>query len=162
VKRLKPLLIPFSKTILFSIIRIGLLYQYHFYVYVPIPCIGTIFLYLYWSPVSVPLSCNMILNNDIYCTYCLTCYTAMLTTWHLTYYYLTAAFCYDITYHLSPVMLTLDLWLSHLWESFTCYPVSYTVTCIPSTHVLLLYMYSCTLEFLNLSYSCSSCKLIIT
>jgi len=35
--------------------------------------------------------------------------------------------CYDITYYLPPVMLTLNLWLSHLRESCTCYPVSYTM-----------------------------------
>ena len=70
--------------------------------------------------------------------------------------------CYDINYHLPPVMLTLDQWLSHLRESCTYYHALYIVTlvlmysCYTCTHVLLLYMYSCTLKFLNLSCSCYS------
>jgi len=43
--------------------------------------------YSYWSPVSVPFSCIMMLNNDIYCAYCLTCYRLLCwppDTWYTT------------------------------------------------------------------------------
>jgi len=69
-------------------------------------------------------------------------------------YYLTRAPHYNMTYHLPPDILILDLWLSHSRES---------------CRVILYYIYSdlnlwylCTPEFLIMSYSCYFRKLIIT
>jgi len=162
VKRLKPLLIPFSKTILFSIICIGLLYQYHFYVYVPIPCIGIIFLYLYRSPVSVPLSYIMILNNDIYCTYCLTCYYCYVD--HLTPDMLLLDSCSLLWYHLSPTTCHVNTWPVVITFTGILYLLSCIIyndlypeySCTPVIHVLL---YS---RIPELVLSCCSYKLIIT
>jgi len=75
------------------------------------------------------------------------------------------------TYHLHPIMLIFDLWLSHLWEpipviliiySELLSYIIYTMTWIYGTHVFLLYMYYYTPKFLIMSCSCYSCKLIIT
>ena len=74
-----------------------------------------------------------------------------VNTWHLTCYFLVFAPYYNMTYHLSPDILILDLWLSHLREYYTYYPaihavtwilyllscIIYTVTWIYSIHVLL-------------------------
>jgi len=96
------------------------------------------------------------------------CYYLAATTWHLLLlcyplspvpcydmtYYLTLAPHYNMSYYLPPDILILDLWLSHSRES---------------CRVILYYIYSdlnlwylCTPEFLIMSYSCYSRKLIIT
>jgi len=100
--------------------------QYYFPVFILISGIGTTFLYFFRSPVSVPFSCIMIRDNDIYCAYLLvvispacyhlTCYyMPLLDTWllHVTTWHL-----FDITYHLPPDTWLLDLWLSYLREFY--------------------------------------------
>jgi len=112
VKSLKPLLILFSKTVLFSSIRSGLLYWYHFLVSALIPYIGTTFLYLYQSLVSVLFSCictdpryryhfpvlwySIVISTVLITWRAITCYVDHLTSIMLTpvWYYLTS----DMTY----------------------------------------------------------------
>ena len=104
--------------------------------------------YLYRSLVSVRFFCTAWYAfawcaNICYVVSCLlpditSCH---VNTWHLTCYYLTLASCYDITYHLPP-----DLWLSHLREYHTCYPVLHTVTWI-------LYLLSCIIYTVTWIYS---------
>jgi len=72
---------------------------------------------------------------------------------------------YDITYHLSSASCYINAWpviitFTKIMYQLSC--ITYTVTIIYSTHVLRLYMYSCTFEFLIMSCSCYSRKLIIT
>ena len=90
----------------------------------------------------IVLECRLTYSLLLYFHLTFTRFTQYLTpayttwhmyTWHLTCYYLTLAPI--MIYHLPPVMLILDLWLSYLWKSCTYYPVLYTVTCIPCTHV---------------------------
>ena len=64
--------------------------------------------------------------------------------YYLTYVYLTPDMllldtCPLLWYHLSftTCHVNVHLWLSHLRESCISYPLLYTVTCIPITHVLL-------------------------
>ena len=141
VKSLKPLLEQFSKIVLLFSIRTDLLYWYCFLVFLPISNIGTTFLYLYRSSVSVPFSCIMTYDNDIYLS--VITWLMLVITWHL----------FDITYHLPPDTWLLDLWLSHLRKS--CLDVLYYIKWPES----IVVMYSC--NFLNLSCTCHSLKLII-
>jgi len=123
---------------------------YYFSVFGSIPCIGTIFFYI-------------VLYNSGY----LLCYHLTLDTWHLhviTWHLLFITrhllainwHMFDITYHLPPVILSLDLWLSYYRNLVTAilYYIQWTI--------FLVLMYSCTPEFLNLTCSCYSHKLIIT
>jgi len=122
VKSLEPVFILFFKL-------------YRFPVFTPISCIGTIFLYSYWSPISVLFSCIVIYGNDIYCTYYLTCY------------YMTPD-----SYMQSPVMLdtynyyhNMGMMTRHLdisWHTHTHPPVQY-VHLIP---VLLTFL-TCSCSF---------------
>jgi len=72
-----------------------------FPVFVPISCVGTLFMYSHRSLVSVLFSCIKICDSDIYCAYYSTCH------------YLTPDSCmlhlFDITYHLPPDILPLNL-----------------------------------------------------
>jgi len=48
-----------------------------------------------------------------------------VNTWHPTCYYLALAPYYNMTYYPPPVILIFDLWLSHLREYYTWYPLLY-------------------------------------
>ena len=144
VKSLKPALILFFKAVLFSCICTDNLYRYHFPIFVMISYIGTIFLYSYWSHVSVLLSFIVIYDSDIYCVYYLTCYylapdSCMLSpiTCFISLITCLIYYCLPCDYHISGILF---------W-----YPILYTVTYIFSTYVLL-----------TLSCSCYSCNMIIT
>ena len=123
-----------------------------FLVFVPIFCIGTIFLFRVVR--------QMISSVLIY----LTCYRLPVITWHLipACYYLTPAPWYDITYHLPPGMTAWPVIITFT-GILSWFPVLYTVTCYPILYIQwpesILLMYSC--NFLNLSCSCHSRKLII-
>ena len=104
----------------------------------------TIFLKLHDFSVFVPLL-YIILFSCIpwrdYIYYVVSCHLPDITLMshyhqHLACYYLTLAPYYNMTYHLPPDILIPDLWLSHLREYYTCYPVLHTVTWI-------LYLLSC-------------------
>ena len=74
VQSLKPLLILFFKTVLFSCTSTDLLYRYCLLVFILIPYISIIFLYSYRFSVLVLFSDIEIYDIDIYYTYYLTCY----------------------------------------------------------------------------------------
>ena len=102
-----------------------------------------VFRYWYRSLVSVRFSCIAWLafawRANI--PYAVPCHLSDITschvnTWHLTCYYMAIAPYYNMTCHPPPVILIPDLWLSHLREYYTCYPVLHTVTWI-------LYLLSC-------------------
>ena len=114
---------------------------YHFPVFVPIPFIDTIFLYSYWSPISISFSC---MGNDPLYRYfsCIVISIVLIIyhaiTWHmtLTYYHLT-----PIWYHLSPDMP--DIWpiiitIREWWPDVLTYPDIF----IPVQIVLLIHLYS--------------------
>ena len=127
-------------SVLFSCVRINLLYQYCFLVFVPISCIiRTDPLYRYYLPI---LRHMIVISTVIMTPAC---------------YYLTHDSCM-----LSPDIYLISLitcpWYMTTWPAIiifvgilSWYPVLYTVTCILNTYVLL-----------NLSCSCHSHKLIIT
>jgi len=136
VKSLNPVFILFFKTVLFPI-------------FVPIPCISTIFLCSYRFPVSVSF---FRICTDLLYRYCfhVSLYTIvisillilsmlLLDTWLLhaiTWPCLLAP--YTCLISLITLHLTICLVIIIFWESLSCYPVIYTVTCISSTYVLLL------------------------
>jgi len=105
---------------------------YYFLIFVLIPCIGTIFLYPYRSPASVPFSC---INTDfLYQYYFSNSNTTVLITYHaITWFLLVITWhLFDITYHLSPDILPLDLWLSY-FRNHVLLSCIYTVKYIFST-----------------------------
>ena len=105
VKSLKPLLEPFFKIVLLFGIRTDLLCRYCFHVLISISSIGTTFLHLYRSPVSVPFFRIMIYDSDIYYAYYLSCYR--LTPDSCMLLFVTC----PVWYHLSPAPGT---WLPDL------------------------------------------------
>ena len=140
-----------------------------------------VFRYSYQSCISYyfPVSLNVITYSMLSLVTCLISPSWYVITWHLfisldswcditwhpACYYLTLAPYYDITNHLPRIILTLDLWLSYLRESYRVilyYIHQPVILYFIQWPVLLLYMYSCTLEFLIMSCTCYSRKLIIT
>jgi len=102
VKSLKSLLILFSKNCTFSCIHTDPLYRYRFPVFVPISCLGTVFLYSYRSPYRYYFP---VLR-----------YTIVISTMIITpaCYYLTL-----VWFHLSPATWYITTWLVIIifWES---------------------------------------------
>jgi len=132
LKSLKPLLILFFKTALFSYIHTNLLYRYHFLVFVPISCIGTIFLYSYqplyqycFPVLKYMIVISTMLLLDTWFMHAITL-LLLVITWHM----------FDITYHLPPDTLLLALWLSY-FENHVMLSYIITVICISNTYVLL-------------------------
>ena len=125
VKSLNPIFILFSKTMLFL-------------VFVPIPCIDTVFLCLYRSPVSVPFS---YMCTDPMYPYCFPVYWYLLClTWHAITCHLTSA-CYyliPVWYHLSPATWHITACLVIIIFRESCSDILYYV----QWPVLLILMYS--------------------
>jgi len=159
------LLILFFKTVLFFSIRTGLLYRYRFLVFVPIPYIGTIFLYLYWSPVSVLFFC-ICTDPQYRCRFsvlwCSIVISNVLIAWRAITYYvdnltpdmLLLDICPLLWYHLSPTTCHVNTW-----------PVIITFTRIMYLSSCVIYsdlypQYSCTFVLLN-SWTCPAPTIFI-
>jgi len=115
-------------TVQFFCVLTDLLYRYHFLLFVPILCIGTVFLYSYWSSVSVPFSHMRtdplhryyFLYSDIYCAY------------YLPWYYLT-----PYSYMLSPNTYLISLITDHLTPY--CLPCDYHISGIMLANLYYIY-----------------------
>jgi len=99
-------------------IRTDLMYQYYFLVFIPIPCIGTFFLY-----------CDTIVIFTV------------LIIWHVITWSLTPA-CYHMTpvwYHLSPVTRYITTWLMIIIFQKSCHAILYYIQWLVS--LVLMYSY---------------------
>jgi len=133
-----------------------------FSIFIPISYISTVFLYR--------LTCFHLMLSFIMLSLitCLISPPDMLlpdhaTTWHmpLLWYHLSLASCHVNTWPVIIIFTRIMYLLSCIIYSDLLSCIIYTVTWIYSTHVPLLYMNFCTPEFLIMTCSCYSRKLII-